>query len=378
MKAARLEEQLIDKDSKPFDVVVISKFQISAPWLGISKAYDQMIQSMNRQGLSVCLVTEGEKFSSMVISPLLTVKRVPASTKRIKSLMTMPIPHPTSFWLSEIVEFLNLGAVVVAPIVGIQTAVFRIPKSGNQKFISTLHTPYSNWTPWGFIFQLIQKKTLSYSDIEVANSKTIVRRLKLENSMTIRIIPHSNQSGKRFATDETQLKKDPIWIGTLTHRKGVNRLALLVFLIRKKTKLRIIWSSSKFDLFWRLVLKKFAKFGWCELEQNLTEDELSAALANASCLISTTRFESFGLTIIEAARAKTGVVGIRAPGVTETLPESTGGAIYFTNVREVSKYLHGKSSENEFENLGNNAASYVETTYDFDKISKLWHQVLCD
>ena len=362
-------------DSKQFDVVVISKYQISAPWLGVSKAYDQMIKSMNSQGLKVCLVTEGEMLSSNVVSPLLTVKRVPATRKKINSLVKMRTPHPVSFWLAEVTDYLPLAPVVIAPIVGIQTAIFSIPKKRSQTYIATLHTPYSKRTLLGCFFQLIQRNTLNYSDIEIANSKTIVVKLKLENSSTVKIIPHSIPSGKRSKTSKSIYKENPIWIGPFTYRKGIDRLVRLVFFTREKSKLKIVWSSSRFDLFWRLILNRFAKFGWCELLHNLTEDELNAILAKSSCLISTTRFESFGLTLIEAAQAKTGVVGIYAPGVTETMPESTGGAIYFSNISELSTYLQLKSSLNEFENLGKNAAKYVEAIYDFEKISNLWRQV---
>ena len=109
---------------------------------------------------------------------------------------------------------------------------------------------------------------------------------------------------------------------------------------------------------------------------DLTEAELSMIFSNSSCLVSTTRFESFGLTIIEAARLKTGVIGIRAPGVTETLPEPTAGAIYLTNIIKVSRYLKIDSNKVDFVKLGKNAANYVEKTYDFERISKLWKQVL--
>lgn len=376
MEDAQTNWIVIDGNSKPFDVVVFSKYQISAPRLGVSKAYDQMIQSMNSMGLKVCLVAEGETLSCANISPLLAIKRVPTSNKRFKSFLKVGIPHPVSFWLAEAKDSMNLGTFVVAPIIGMQTAIFRFPKDGNQKYISTLHTPYSRKTPWGFIYSLIQKNTLNYSDIEIANSNTIIEKLKIENAARVAIIPHSNPSGAAFDLRETPVKRDPAWVGTFTFRKGVDRLAILVFLNRKNTKLRIVYSKSKFDLFWRWIFNSFAKAGWCEIVKDLTEAELSIIFSNSSCLVSTTRFESFGLTIIEAARLKTGVVGIRAPGVTETLPESTAGAIYLSNIIEVSRYLKIDSAKVDFEKLGKNAANYVEKTYDFERISKLWKQVL--
>lgn len=376
MEDAQSNGNVLDGNSKLFDVVVFSKYQISAPRLGVSKAYDQMIQSMNSIGLKVCLVAEGETLSCTNVSPLLVIKRVPSSNNRVKSFLKVGIPHPVSFWLAEAKDSMNLGTFVVAPIVGMQTAIFRFPKDGNQIYISTLHTPYSRKTPWGFIYSLIQRDTLNYSDIEIANSNTIIEKLKIENAARVAIIPHSNPLGGAFDLSETPVKRNPVWVGTFTFRKGVDRLAILVFLNRKNTKLRIVYSRSKFDLFWRWVFNCFAKAGWCEIVNDLTEGELSMIFSNSSCLVSTTRFESFGLTIIEAARLKTGVIGIRAPGVTETLPEPTAGAIYLSNIIKVSRYLKIDSNKVDFVKLGKNAANYVEKTYDFERISKLWKQVL--
>lgn len=365
-----------NQNQKPFDVVVFSKYQISAPNLGVSKAYDQMIQSMICMGLKVCLVTQGETNSYTNVSPLLAVKRVPSSNKRFKSLLKVGIPHPVSFWLAEAIDSMRLGTSLVAPIVGMQTAIFRFPKNGDQKFISTLHTPYSTKTPWGFIYSSIQRSTLKYSDIQIANSYTIIEKLKIAGAERVVVIPHANPLGSAVALCETPIKKNPVWVGTFTSRKGVDRLAILVVLNRKNTKIRIVWSKSKFDLIWRWIFDCFAKAGWCEILNNLTESELNTLYTNSSCLVSTTRFESFGLTIVEAARLKTAVLGIRAPGITETVPESSGGAIYLNNVIEVSRYLQKDFNLDEFEKLGKNAANYVERTYDFESISKLWNQVL--
>jgi hypothetical protein len=157
--------------------------------------------------------------------------------------MKVGVPHPISFWLSEVRDFLNLGAVVVAPIVGMQTTIFKTPKRGIQKYISTLHTPYSKRTPWGFVYQLIQRNSLSYSDIQIANSKTIIEKLSLQNSDKVVLIPHSNPLENKFKANDATGKLDPVWIGALTRRKGVDRLVVLVFLSRKKSKLRIVWSS---------------------------------------------------------------------------------------------------------------------------------------
>lgn len=359
-----------------FDVVIVSKFQIASPNLGVSKAYDQMIQSINNLGLTVCLLTEGKLYSSKNLSPLLTIVTIPAGRKSIKTVFEMGIPHPISFWLAEARKYLGLGTFVIAPIVGMQTSIFASPKSQGQKFIATLHTPYSRTTPLGFIYHRIQKRSLKYSDIDIANSKTIVEKLKLENIKKVNVIPHAADVQKVLLAKQDSLKIDPIWIGTFTHRKGVDRLARFVLLNRRFSNVRIVWSKSKFDYVWYFIFNSFSKMGWCELHSNLTETELIQMLLNSSCLISTTRFESFGLTLVEAAGTGTGIVGMSAPGVIETLPESSGGSIYFSNVKDLSRYFRESTSQKKIEILGINAAEYIGKVYSFERVSMLWSKVL--
>lgn len=376
MNYTEVISNVIVPQGRRYDVVVVSKLQISAPKLGISKAYEQMIKSFLSEGLKVCLVTEGESLAFIDLGDNYTIVTVPASKQRVRSLVRMRIPHPISFWLSEISDYVSLGNNVIAPIIGMQTAIFRTPKQGEQRYFSTLHTPYSWITPQGCVYLFIQKKTLQLSDFSVANSKTIINKLRLHKAINVNTIPHSILFEEVRISNKSSFASSYIWIGALSIRKGVDRLILLLLLNRKKSKIRIVWSHSRFDFFWKLLLNKFSKFGWCELEHDLTEDQLNTALQNSSCLLSTTRFESFGLTIIEAATMGTGVIGIRAPGVTETLPEDTGGALYFKSTRKLSQFLSGHFQDSYFEALGMEASRYVREAYDSRKISRLWSQLI--
>jgi glycosyltransferase involved in cell wall biosynthesis len=229
--------------AESFDVVVISRFQIKAPNLGVSKAYDQMISSLNSMGLSVCLVVEGQQITSQRVSSLLTLITVPASKKKVKAIWTMGIPHPVSMWLVEVQQYLQFGKIVIAPIVGMQSSVFKTRKTSKQFYVSTLHTPYSRNTLPGLVYFRIQMKSLELTDVNIANSTTVVNKLGIKWNNKIAIIPHSIGIRRQEFSQIALNKKTPMWIGALTYRKGVDRLIRLIILSRGKQKFRVVWSK---------------------------------------------------------------------------------------------------------------------------------------
>jgi len=362
--------------SKTFDVIVISRLQLKAPNLGVSKAYEQMISSLNSLGLSICLIAEGEQLTRERVSPLLSIISVPTSKGKLAAIWKMGIPHPVASWLIEIQEYLQLGRIVIAPIVGMQSSIFKTSKLSGQLYVSTLHTPYSQKTFLGNIYFRIQKKSLELTDINIANSTTVVNKLGINWTNKIAVIPHSIGMGSKVLNESAVNRKSPIWIGALSYRKGIDRLIALILLSRGEIRIKVVWSKSKIDFPWRVLLKILAKLGLCELFNQISEEELKLMIRKSSCLISTSRFESFGLTLIEAAEIGIGIIGINAPGVTETLPEISGGAVYFDSIRKTSSYLMTHNCEDDLVILGKKAAIYVENQYGFTVVSKLWEKTL--
>lgn len=360
--------------SSAFDVIVVSRFQISAPNLGVSKAYSQLIKSLTELNLRVCVITEGKSFNVIDLSPLLSIKVLPPSKRRLDSIINLRMPHPGAVWLSEVKRCLSSGALVIAPIVGMQTVVFNGEKGDYQRYIATLHTPYSKHSPIGFLYFWIQKRSLKFADLIVANSHTILKKFELEESKTVVVIPHPYMSEVIPAQKDISTSSSPIWIGALSYRKGVDRLVRLILLTRSRTKIRIVWSKSKFDFLWIAVLRSFEYLGWCQLDHDLSEVELRNKISDAYCLISTSRFESFGLTLIEAARENTGVIGVIAPGIVETLPEHSGGAVYFKKVKDVATTLKAELNLEKYKLLGVNASNYVEEKYRPVRILELWRE----
>ncbi len=361
--------------SNIFDVIVVSKFQISAPHLGVSKAYSQLIESLTKLNLRVCIITEGKFFSVIELNPHLSIKVIPPSKRRIASMINLRLPHPGAAWLSEAKKHLGSGSFVVAPIVGMQTVIFKGEKRNFQRYFATLHTPYSMRSPLGILFFYIQKRSLKFADLVVANSQTILKKLKLDESQAV-VIPHP------YISEVLPFKKDlntlstPIWIGSLTYRKGVDRLTLLMLLTRGRAKIRVVWSKSRFDFLWIPALKFFEYLGWCQLEHELSEIELRKRISEAYCLVSTSRFESFGLTLIEAARENTGVIGVSAPGIVETLPENSGGALYFSNILKLASILKVTLNLEKYNLLGVNASKYVEEKYSPLRIMEIWKEII--
>jgi hypothetical protein len=82
------------------------------------------------------------------------------------------------------------------------------------------------------------------------------------------------------------------------------------------------------------------------------------------------------MTLVEAASHGRGTIGIRAPGVSETLPESSNAAVYFERVREMLNYVQSSSFEERVLILGSNAESYTNLKYNKETISRLWNNLI--
>jgi hypothetical protein len=82
------------------------------------------------------------------------------------------------------------------------------------------------------------------------------------------------------------------------------------------------------------------------------------------------------MTLVEAASHGRGTIGIRAPGVSETLPESSNAAVYFERVWEMLNYVRSSSFEGRVIVLGSNAQSYTNLMYNKETISRLWNNLI--
>lgn len=359
-----------------YDVILISRQHLSNPHLGISRAVEQISEILSESGLQVCIITEGLFKKEVKFDPHLTIITVPSKRFGIRSMFLMRLPHPSSDWLFQIQGYLNQGRVAISPVVGLQLMVFRKNFPSYCKKIITLYTPYSKYSILGRLFFALQKQNLKSADVVVGNSKTVLQKFKLEQSERVIVIPNLNSLPKVSSSLNHSNKCDLVWIGALTLRKGVDRLIHFLILNKGLKSVQVIWSEGKFSLLPLKILRNLEKRGWCELRDNISDEDLSCTLTNTKALLSTTRFESFGMTLVEAASHGRGTIGIRAPGVSETLPESSNAAVYFERVREMLNYVQSSSFEERALILGSNAQSYTNLKYNKETISRLWNNLI--
>jgi glycosyltransferase involved in cell wall biosynthesis len=359
------------------DVFLISKDQKNHPFLGISKSILEMTEVLRSLNLKVCLVTEGESFQVSELDKDLIQVCIPRSKKLLQSMWSLKLPHPTAAWIVNVLKYVEISGIVIVPIVGLQSAVCRQLSSFEVKRLITLHTPYSHSTPIQALFNRVQKSTLKYGDIVVANSRTVLGKFESTNVANVTVIPHYVKivKSRSYIHESKEEILRFVWIGALTYRKGADRLIHLVGRNRGKNQIDVVWANAKFSLPYKICLKLLSNFGFVRLHTNLTEEKLFDLIEGSSAIISTSRFESFGMTIVEAGLQGKGLIAILAPGVTETLPTQNAGGTYFRKISELNAFVTS-SQKSQLLKLGKESQAYCKTNYGLEKVSLKWKELI--
>ena len=359
------------------DVFLISKDQKNLPFLGISKSILELTEVLRSLNLKVCLVTEGSHFQVDELKKDLIQVCIPRSNKLFQAMWNLKLPHPTAAWIVNILKYVEISGIVIAPVVGLQSAVCRQLSPLEVKRLITLHTPYSQSTPIQALFKRVQRSSLNYADVIVANSKTILSKFESTNLVKVALIPHYVKSVKTrgYIHENKEEIQQFVWIGALTYRKGADRLINLIGRNRGKNQIHVVWANAKFSLLYKICLKIMSSFGFVRLHTSLTEEELVNLIQDSSAIISTSRFESFGMTIVEAGLQGKGLIAITAPGVTETLPTQNTGATYFKKISELNAFIIS-TQNSQLLMLGKESQAYCETNYGLEEISHKWKELI--
>ena len=374
IKAKKL---IYDRDLlQDVDVCIIARHQKNKPNLGISRSIQGLIDVLNSLNLKVCIITEGSMIEVLVINEGLIELSVPKEEGLVKAMWKVKVPHPIAAWNLSLENELEFSGPVIAPIVSLQSSVFGRPFMRHAIKIVTLHSPYSQKNPLGALYFYLQRKSLYPADLTVANSNTIAKKFNLEKSQYLIEIPHFI-CGTRELNGVTKRENDClqfVWIGSLSFRKGIDRLIRLIVLNNKRTSIHVVWTGTKFSYIYEFILKFLNFVGLTTLHTNLNQTQLDEIILNSDGFLSTSRFESFGMAIVEAGLNGKALIGIPAPGVTETLPVSSGGAIYFKKISELNRFIHRIEVE-ELSRRGQLASKFCQNKYGLEKVSKKWSQV---
>ena len=367
---------MVLKNTSVYDVILISRQHLTDPHLGISRAIEQVSEIFLKMGLSVCLIVEGETGILKSDATALTIRKIPPQRISLKSMLVMRIPHPVSSWLLLSREYIQQGKIVISPVVGLQSMIFKDKSKVNNIQVITLFTPYSNYSLLGLLYFRMQKKSLKNAHVVIANSRTILRKFTIAELESVIVIPNLNSLTTKLNSKNQTKEHDLVWIGALTFRKGIDRLLYLLVRNQGKKSIMVIWSKGKFASLYLPLFRILEKRKWCELRTNITDNQLSEILSQSRMLLSTSRFESFGMTLIEAASLGVGTLGIVAPGIVETLPESSEGALYFHKLSELANYLKNGNLDDMSLILGKRAQEFVKTRYSESAVSNYWRAII--
>jgi glycosyltransferase involved in cell wall biosynthesis len=360
------------------DVYVIARHQKMKPHLGISRCIEELVEVLQYLNLKVCVVSEGLDVEVVHIGDKLVQISLPKNRGVLMAMWRLRLPHPIAAWLQRLEDNLDFSGRIIVPVVSLQSFMCTRLSTSSAKKIVTLHSPYSKLNPLGAVLFYLQKSSLNYADYIVANSATISEKFAILGDMKLNIIPHhvqTNSGAKIVRCDFQNHAMRFIWVGSLSYRKGIDRLIRLLLLNAKRNQIDVVWTKTRYSFLYVVCLKILSRIGWVKLHNNIEQCNLMNLIQNANGLVSTSRFESFGMVIVESALEKKALVGISAPGVIETLPASSGGAAYFKNVIEMNRFL--KSVEkSDLDLMGLSAYSYCKKKYGLQEISTMWKKLI--
>lgn len=352
-------------------MAILSRHLKSNPYTGISVYTVNLANLLVDIGYSVTIFSEPSSMPLDENPHDFEIVEIPIATNLIKSMFEMRTPHPVARWLSQVSRPLEDYSVVIAPIVGLQSMIFRSRLNGTK--ILTLHTPYPRTTPLGVLYRYLQSKSIWYSDNVIANSKTIVGKFKVSGIEKVVYVPHEatlivNRQG--FPLEQRWL-----WVGALSFRKGIDRL-FLILLKNRKNNIDVVYSTTRSSYLLELILKYLEIIGFCTIHKQIKSDALNKLYNSSFALISTSRFESFGLTLVEAAARSRGTIGINSKGVTETMPNGEG-AVWVNGFSALVRELKSHSNSRKFwENLGRVANGYVSVHYSNRRIAAILKELI--
>ncbi|AGX88344.1 glycosyltransferase [Candidatus Symbiobacter mobilis] len=237
----------------------------------------------------------------------------------------------------------------------------------NKPIVTSLHTTYKlaqpykpEWTE-NFHYRInhvdkviaAENWLLSNSPYILANSKEIVTEINhhynvmlIDHSNRLTIIPHGIGSLHEFQSSENITEKHHnaqqrikvLFVGRIEARKGLDQLLLALFHIERLLDHIEVVIVGKFpdteDAYTRQVtgLVEKLRTKWPKTQVTmlgyLSDTELDAHYATADIFVAPSRFESFGLILIEAMRHGVPVVACNIGGMREIITHGVDGYLF--------------------------------------------------
>jgi glycosyltransferase involved in cell wall biosynthesis len=274
------------------------------------------------------------------------------------------VPAIVRTWVNAVFKVVeNYPSVpIMIPIVGAQN-ILSSHLSKNYKTIVTLHSPYSlrKANSRNFRLGVAQRRALDSAKMVVGNSNSINLELLDYLPKSREVIKHGVMVPKLYVD-----KKDSaVWVGFPSDRKGIKELISVAKKWNNPFQLQVICQKKLLNLHY-LQLCLLNLRGKITLRSNISDESLYLLLSESRVILSTSKFESFGLAVVEAAKYATPLIGLNCAGLEETIPPGNG-ATYFSSIEEILKYLQEVSIDTLNEN-GQKSKSYVDQNYNVDRM----------
>lgn len=148
------------------------------------------------------------------------------------------------------------------------------------------------------------------------------KKWRLENCITI-----PNFTNIKADCDLDYSRKTAIWVGRLTHQKGVDIfINVLKKLLIKVPDWKYIIIGDGCDSYSK-EMKDFVKLHEDEIHYVRSTDKIQAYYEHASLYISTSRFEGLPLSLIEAATMGLPIVGFKITGNDQIVEDEVNGKL---------------------------------------------------
>lgn len=227
---------------------------------------------------------------------------------------------------------------------------------------------------FSFLYKVIEgfwKRIIQNSKYLFSPTKFLEHKIKKIISFDgIQIIPHGINEALKL--DLQNKEKYILVVSRLVKNKWVEDLIEAVWqILHFEWKIKIMWSWPMRDELWQLVIKheleEKIEFLWW---QEQWSHEFQKAFEKASVYFSWSRFESFGLTMIEAMSYWCAIIASDIPAFREILPETSAVFYESWNTQQLAQII--QSLTNDPQLIENMKENNIHNSKSFNRQNITW------
>jgi glycosyltransferase involved in cell wall biosynthesis len=289
------------------------------------------------------------------------------------------LPRSERIWLSNYLEIYKIMKIVNPEIVyqvGADKSIYFLGIMARNLGITTILRLANdrdilpeNKKVIGYFGQKLYLKGLKMSDIKISQTQQQMHQLNEELGITSVKIPNCKEVVERRQIGERNTYS---WIARCTQAK---RPDLFLKLARENPKLKFtmvtVIGDSKFE---KYIEAETSRISNLTLIPGLSRNDVLTLLGNSKALISTSEYEGFPNTFLEASVQETPVISLRIdPDF--YLSRYRAGRIFDEFKTMSSEMGRIDESDVELREMGRNGRRAVKEEYGIDRVSKMYLEV---